>query len=100
MIRFDEKNRIFQLDTKNTSYLIGIVDTEGFVGHIYYGARIPAGQDLSYLLRIYEKPFVPSVNAGDRGSFLDAFPSEYPGDGLGDYSTSTTRRKRAAILWK
>ena len=35
-IRYDEANRIFELDTRNTSYRIGIVDEEGFVGHIYY----------------------------------------------------------------
>ena len=39
-IRYDEANRIFELDTRNTSYRIGIVDEEGFVGHIYYGQKI------------------------------------------------------------
>ena len=39
-INFNEKNRLFQLDTDNTSYVIGIVDEENFVGHVYYGSRI------------------------------------------------------------
>lgn len=36
-ITYFEKERIFKLDTKNTSYLIGITDEENFIGHIYYG---------------------------------------------------------------
>ena len=40
MISYNEKERIFKLDTPNTSYLIGIVDEENFIGHIYYGKRL------------------------------------------------------------
>ena len=32
---YHEKERIFKLDTPNTSYIIGIVDKENFVGHVY-----------------------------------------------------------------
>ena len=39
-IRYEETNRVFRLDTPNTSYLIGIVDNEQFLGHIYYGKRL------------------------------------------------------------
>ena len=39
MITYQEKERIFKLDTPNTSYMIGIVDEENFIGHIYYGKR-------------------------------------------------------------
>ena len=35
MITFYEKDRVFKLDTPHTSYLIGIVDEENFIGHIY-----------------------------------------------------------------
>ena len=71
-ITFDEQTRLFQIDTEHTSYVIGIVDDEGFVGHVYYGPKI-AGGDLSYLLRTEEAPFVPSVNQRDRSSFLASF---------------------------
>ncbi len=40
MITYNEKERVFKLDTPNTTYMIGIVDEENFVGHIYYGRRI------------------------------------------------------------
>ena len=39
-INYFEKERVFKLDTKNTSYLIGVVDQENFPGHIYYGKKI------------------------------------------------------------
>ncbi|MCM1262370.1 MAG: alpha-galactosidase [Butyrivibrio sp.] len=83
-ISFNTKERIFKLDTEHTSYCIGIVDEENFVGHVYYGRKIES-DDLAYLLRTREAPFVPSNNMRDRASFLDTFPMEYAGSGLGDY---------------
>ena len=80
----DKINILFKLDTPNTSYIIGIVDDEGFVGHIYYGAKLNDYRT-DHILRINENPFVPSLNNRDRGSFLDAFPMEFPTHGLGDY---------------
>lgn len=83
-ISFDEGRRIFKLDTDNTSYVLAVVDEEGFLGHAYYGSCI-SDTDAAYLLRTEEPPFVPSKNNRDRGSFHDAFPAEYPGNGVGDY---------------
>ena len=54
-IIYDETGRVFKLDTLHTSYMMGIADEEGFLGHIYYGKRISAC-DVSYLLRIQECP--------------------------------------------
>ncbi len=89
-IIYDETGRVFKLDTLHTSYMMGIADEEGFLGHIYYGKRISAC-DVSYLLRIQEPPFVPSKNNGDRISFLDAFPVEYPTHGIGDFREAALR---------
>ena len=86
-IHYYEKERVFKLDTPHTSYLIGIVDEEKFLGHIYYGAKI-TDYDVRALMRTGEAPFVPSQNNRDRSSFLDAFPMEYPGHGVGDYRES------------
>ena len=76
--------KLFKLDTKNTSYVIAVVDGEQFLGHVYYGQKLN-DYHLDHLLRIEEGPFVPSRNNRDRGSFLDSFPMEYPAHGLGDY---------------
>lgn len=75
---------IFKLDTVNTSYCIGIVDEERFVGHLYYGALINDA-DIAGLTPFSQPPFVPSKNNRDRGSIMDSIPLEYPTMGLGDY---------------
>ncbi len=84
MITYNENERVFKLDTPNTTYMIGIVDEENFVGHIYYGRKLE-GTDASYLMRTGEPPFVPGKNNRERCSFYDCFPFEYPASGLGDY---------------
>ncbi|MCM1283636.1 MAG: alpha-galactosidase [Muribaculaceae bacterium] len=86
-IKYYKETRTFHLDTANTSYLLAIVDGEGFLGHIYYGKRLRP-QDALSLLRVDEPPFVPGVNARERASFLDSFPTEYSGNGVGDYRES------------
>lgn len=83
-IRYDKETNVFQLNTPNTSYILGLVDKEKFVGHIYYGKKL-GEDDFTYLMRTGENPFVPSENGRDRNSFLDSFPMEYPGSGVGDY---------------
>ena len=94
-ITYNEQIKIFKLDTANTSYMIGIVDEEQFVGHIYYGAKIRM-QDATYLMRTMENPLVPSINNRERCSFLDTFPMEYPGHGAGDYREGCIRVKTKA----
>lgn len=86
-IRYNEKTKSFQLDTKAASYVIGIVDTEGFVGHAYFGKKL-GDDDVTYLMRTEENPFTPERNARDRLSFLDCFPMEYPTGGVGDFRES------------
>ncbi len=87
MITYHEKERVFKLDSPNTSYMIGIVDEENFIGHIYYGKRLKEAEAF-YLLRTQEPPYVPSRNNRERGAFYDCFPFEYPAGGMGDYRES------------
>ncbi len=93
-ISYNEDSRVFKLDTEHTSYCIGIVDDDNFVGHIYYGRKLTE-DNLSYLMRTMEAPFVPSQNNRDRTSFLDTFPMEYTGNGLGDYREGTLEVRTA-----
>ena len=83
-IRYFDKDRIFKLDTCASTYVIGIVDEEGFVGHAYFGPYID-DHNVGYLMRTGEGPFVPSRNMRDRTTFLDTFPMEYPTHGVGDF---------------
>lgn len=85
-IRYIEEKKIFQMDTQQTTYLIGLTP-EGYVGHIYYGRRLKK-EGSSYLLRMQEAPYTPSVNEREKMAFLDFFPFEYPVGGIGDYRES------------
>ncbi len=85
-IRFDEKKKMFQLNTAHSTYLIGLTP-EGYVGHVYYGKGLH-NMCGGYLLRTEELPFTPSVNEREKISFLERFPSEYPTGGIGDYRES------------
>ncbi|MBO4389516.1 MAG: alpha-galactosidase [Lachnospiraceae bacterium] len=85
-IVYSKKDRIWKLDTPHSSYLMAAVDEEGFLGHVYYGNKVD-DLGIDYLTRAYAHPFVPSENARERCSFMDLFPAEYPGFGLGDYRT-------------
>ena len=62
---FLEEEKIFKLDTRNTTYVIAVVDDEQFLGHVYYGKKLKEVH-LDGLLRIHENPFVPSRNNRDR----------------------------------
>ena len=81
--------------------MIGLADKRTYVGHVYYGKRIRP-QDMRYLLRVGEPPYVPSENNRERCSFYDTFPFEYSGNGVGDYRESaiavTTVEGQHAIL--
>lgn len=85
-VYYDDKNKIFRLDTEKSTYVIGL-SPEGYVGHIYYGARLYQ-EAAGYLLRMDEPPYTPSVNQREKSAFLDFFPMEYPTGGVGDYRES------------
>ncbi len=95
-IAYYEREKVFKLDTPNTSYVIAVVAEDGFLGHAYYGKKLTDVQGVKDLMRIYEAPFTPDTNARDRLSFLDCFPTEYSGHGVGDYRESSIRVKTAA----
>ena len=80
----NDKERIFKLDTPNTSYICAVTDEPGHLGHLYYGARV-SDDDLRFLFRTGENPYVPSKNQRDKLSFMDYYPFEYSAHGTGDF---------------
>jgi alpha-galactosidase len=58
ILYYDEK-KLFQLNTENTTYVIGL-SPEGYVGHVYYGPLLHGEPDL-YPLRMDEPPPRPSI---------------------------------------
>ena len=85
-IFYNQQQRVFRMDTPGSTYLISIVDEEGFLCHTYYGRRIP-DDNMQYLLRI--NPIsIPFRDSGHQTNLLDELPVEYPGHGLGDFRES------------
>lgn len=86
-IRFNEKERLFVIDTDNTSYVIAVRGEEGLVCHLYFGDRIDY-DDAPYLLKLPKNQDVPTPTMRDRSSLLDSYPFEYPSSNVGDYRKS------------
>ena len=85
-IIFDETNKVFLLNTKNTTY--GIAVKEGmYLNHLYNGKKLE-DTNIRYLMRGNEPPLIHSVNKREKNSFLDMAPMEYPETGMGDYRES------------
>lgn len=86
MIFFDKTQKLFRLETPNSSYRICITQ-KGYVSHAYYGAKI-GSDDISYLTRQFEYGFSNSDIFREKHSLLDFLPMEYPFDGVGDFRKS------------
>lgn len=83
-ITFDEKRKIFKLDTLDSTYAIGI--REGYLIHLYYGKRIPDDNLLDLPFRGYFATISPkNVHVDDYKFSLDVQPMEYSCNGSGDY---------------
>ena len=92
-ISYDEQERTFRLNTPHSTYLISIVNEEGFLCHTYYGRRIPE-DDMRSLLRI-DAGRLPFRTSGQQAGFLDELPVEYSCGGLGDFRESCLRLETA-----
>lgn len=86
-IYFQEENKVFTLQTKNSTYQMK-VDGLGVLLHLYYGGKVSGNMD--YLLTYYDRGFSgsPYEAGNDRTYSLDALPQEYPVMGTGDYRSS------------
>lgn len=78
-----EELQIFRLDNEEMTYAMAVT-VEGYLLHIYYGARC-GEDDLSYLLRLSDAPYTPRVFNRERATFMDSRSFEYPCHGIGDY---------------
>lgn len=83
-ITFDEKRKIFKLDTLDSTYAIGI--REGYLIHLYYGKKIPDDNLLDLPFRGYFATISPkNVHVDDYKFSLDVQPMEYSCNSSGDY---------------
>ena len=92
-ITYFKSKHLFKLDTPSTTYIIGVVGVDGYLGHLYYGAYIENITGIETSLRLNEDPFTPDENKRAKTAFLDSFPMEYAPHGVGDFRESAVRVK-------
>ncbi len=87
-IIFDNENKVFFLNTKNTEYQIKI-NEYNMVLHSFYGPAV-GNEDMSYLITTIDRGFSGNSYeaSGDRGTSPDTLPFEYSTYGAGDYRIS------------
>lgn len=86
-ILFQQDERVFTIQTKQTTYQMKI-DDFGYLLHLYYGGKISG--DMDYLLTYYDRGFSanPYDAGNDRTYSMDVLPQEYPTMGTGDCRSS------------
>lgn len=83
-IIFDEKKRVFKLDTNKSSYAFHITDSRNLL-HLYYGGYIPE-TDITHMLRIPDDaPFVPADHDAMGPHSFDCALLEFPTSGVADF---------------
>ena len=88
MISYDEKQRVFKLDTKNSSYIIGVFE-ENYLLNLYYGAKLPDANLWANTERVKSASFSPAnPNFSDERTSVDVLPMEYSCNGSGDFRIS------------
>ena len=88
-IKFNEKNKIFQINTQNTSYMMGILAGKHLL-HLYYGKKME-DMNVKYLFRANEGPETDHFLKREGLMFFEQFPFEYPAHGTGDVRDNCLR---------
>ena len=95
-IFYEEKGRVFTLQTKNSTYQMK-ADEQGVLLHTYYGEKTD-NTDLSGLIVRGDRGFSGNpfaVGGTDRSYSLDTLPQEYSCFGTGDYRISALKVENA-----
>ncbi|MNB75525.1 Alpha-galactosidase [compost metagenome] len=83
-IYVEESLGLFHLQSKDTSYIIQLV--EGYPSHVYWGSRLRHDSSLTDALQLRERSsFSPNPVPGKPSLSLDALPQEYPQYGTSDF---------------
>ena len=83
-IIYDEKKRVFKIDTKNSSYAFHVTESKNLL-HLYYGGWIPE-TDITHMLRIPDdEPFVPATHDAMGPHSFDCALIEFPTSGVADF---------------
>ena len=94
-IIFNEEKQIFKLDTNKSTYIIQIFE-QGYLSHLYYGAKIPDDNVESLRFRGGFASFSPNnAKVCDPSFSPDLSPLEYSCNGTGDFRISAFAVKNA-----
>lgn len=81
-IRFNEQNKLFNIESKNTSYILNVLET-GHIAHLYWGRKINSNK-IDYLIKKRQcGSFLADLDNID-DFHLEAVPQEYPSYGNPD----------------
>lgn len=81
-IRFNEQNKLFNIESKNTSYILNVLET-GHIAHLYWGRKINSNK-IDYLIKKRQcGSFLADLDNIDN-FHLEAVPQEYPSYGNPD----------------
>jgi alpha-galactosidase len=84
-IFYSDSKKIFHLQGKNTSYVLGVIN-DGYLVNLYWGAKVKE-YNISNPIVFVDRGFSPNPTPFDRTFSLDTIPQEYPSHGNGDFKT-------------
>ena len=88
MITFDSAQKVFKLETHNSSYIIGLAD-ENYLLNLYYGSYLPDTNLWANAKRLKSASFSPANPHIPNEEFsTDVAPMEYSCNGSGDFRIS------------
>lgn len=83
-IYYNENERLFHLQSKDTSYIIQLV--YGYPAHVYWGQKLSHDGKLDDILTYKERSsFSPNPIPENKSVSLDTLPQEYPQYGTSDF---------------
>lgn len=86
-VLFDEKERLFHLQAKDTSYILQVLET-GHVAHVYWGKKVRNASNISRAANsscYQNRPLEPVLSSEKKRLSLDMLPQEYPAYGNTDF---------------
>lgn len=90
-IRFNEENKLFNIESKNTSYILSVLETAHLV-HLYWGRKINSDK-INYLIKKRQcGSFLADLDNID-DFHLEAVPQEYPSYGNPDLRSPAVQIK-------
>lgn len=90
-IRFNEQNKLFNIESKSTSYVLSVLET-GHLVHLYWGRKINSDK-INYLIKKRQcGSFLADLDNIDN-FHLEAVPQEYPSYGNPDLRSPAVQVK-------